>query len=152
MALLLYTAGAVATLITGAHDPLAPPQIKPIDLAIKVALYTVAFLFHRHPAAWLLRSAWNIKWILVPVLIAIVSVLWSQYPYLTLQGSAVLLATTAFGIYFGVRYTVPQQLRLLAWTFSLAVVVSSCFALFFPCTASITASIRAIGGSIYPEK
>ena len=132
VALLLYTTGAVATLISGARDPLAPPEIKPIDLAVKSVLYATAFFFIAIRWRSFVRSAWNIKWILVPVLIAIVSVVWSQYPSLTLRGSAVLLATTAFGVYFGVRYTVPQQLRLLAWNFSLAAAFSFCFVLFFP--------------------
>ena len=44
----------------------------------------------------------------------------------TLRRSLVLLATTVYGIYFGGRFTIPEQLRLLSWTFAL-VVFSSLF-------------------------
>ena len=132
VAMLFYTTGAVVPLISGAHDPSAPPQTSPMDLAIKVVLYTIAFFFIALRWRSFVQSVWNIKWILVPVLIAIVSTVWSQYPSFTVRGSAVLLATTAFGVYFGVRYTIPQQLRLLAWAFFFVLIISFFFAIFIP--------------------
>lgn len=42
------------------------------------------------------------------------------------------MATTAFGIYFGSRFTVPQQLRLLAWTCALVIFFSFGIAILLP--------------------
>jgi exopolysaccharide production protein ExoQ len=130
--MLFYTAGAVVPLLSGADDPQIALQTNPVDLAVKAILYSVAFFLLALRWRTYVEGAWRIKWILVPVLIAALSVVWSQHPLLTLRGAAVLVATTAFGIYFGVRYTIAQQLRLLAWAFSFAVVASFCFVIFLP--------------------
>lgn len=130
--MLFYTTGAVMPFIVGERDPLSPSQIRPMELAVKATLYSVAFCFIAIRWRGVIESARNIKWIVALVLIAIVSMAWSQYPVLTLRGSATLLATTAFGVYFGTRYTVAQQLRLLAWTCFLVVSLSFFFAIFLP--------------------
>ena len=129
--MLLYTAGAVVPLLIGGNDPL-DFQTSPLALAVKVAFYAIAFAFMLPQWRSLVRAAWDIKSILALVAIAIISMAWSQFPSDTLTGSAVLVATTAFGVYFGTRYTVPQQLRLLAVTFSVAIAVSVAFAVFLP--------------------
>jgi exopolysaccharide production protein ExoQ len=130
--MLFYTTGAILPFIVGERDPLSPPQINPIELAVKAALYAGTFFFIAFRWRCLVRNMWNIKWIMVLVLIAIVSTAWSQDPYLTLHASAVLVATTAFGVYFGTRYTVPQQLRLLGWACFSVVALSFLFAIFLP--------------------
>ena len=130
--MLLYTTGAIMPFIVGEVDPLSPTQTKPIELAVKAILYSVAFCFIAIRWRSVIQSAWNIKWIVALVLIAIASMAWSQDPSLTLRASAFLLATTAFGVYFGTRYTIPQQLRLLAWTCFLVVSLSFFFAIFLP--------------------
>src|SRR5579862_6122279 len=50
----------------------------------------------------------------------------------TLRRSVVMLASTAFGIYFGSRFSVPQQLRLLGWTCALLVFTSFLMGIFLP--------------------
>ena len=130
--MLFYTMGAVMPFLVGKIDPLSPTQIRPTELIVKVTLYSVTFYFIAIHWRSVIQSARNIKWIVSLVLIAVASTAWSQDPSLTLRGSAVLLATTAFGVYFGTRYTVPQQLRLLAWTCFLVVVFSYFFAIFLP--------------------
>jgi O-antigen ligase len=44
----------------------------------------------------------------------------------------VLVATTAFGIYFGSRYTVKEQLQLLGWACVLVILSSVLMVVFFP--------------------
>jgi O-antigen ligase len=63
---------------------------------------------------------------------ALVSTLWSSDPGFTLRRSLVLIATTIFGIYFGSRYELPRQVRLLAWTFLILAVLSAACALLLP--------------------
>lgn len=131
VAMLLYTAGAIIAPLLGGNDPL-DFQTNPLSLGIKAAFYGIAFLFMLPQWRSLVRSAWENRWILALVAIAVASVAWSQFPSDTLTGSGVLVATTAFGIYFGTRYTVSQQLRLLALAFSIAMAASVAFAVFLP--------------------
>ena len=132
VAMLFYTAGAVVSLITDDFASEAASQSNPLDLTIKITLYTITLFYTIRWWRSFIATVWSIRWVLVPVLIAAFSVIWSQHPFLTFRGSAVLIATTVFGVYFGTRYTVPQQLRLLAWTFSLVVIASFLFAFFLP--------------------
>jgi exopolysaccharide production protein ExoQ len=132
VAMLFYITNAVMPFIMDQVDPSSPPQSKPIDLAVKATLYLAAFCFIAIRWPIMIESARNIKWIVVLLLIALASTAWSQDPSVTLWSSASLVATTAFGVYFGTRYTVPQQLRLLAWMCSLIVTLSFFFAIFLP--------------------
>jgi exopolysaccharide production protein ExoQ len=130
--MLFYMAGAVLPVLSSSPDKADLPQIRPADLALKVALYAVGFGFIFRRWRSFIRGVWNVKWLVVLLLIAIASALWSQDPSLTLRGSAVLLATMAFGVYFGTRYTVRAQLRLLAWACSLMTACSYFLAIFLP--------------------
>ena len=130
--MLFYATGAVMPFIVGEADPWSPTEMKPMEVAVKAALYSVVFCLVAIRWRSVIHSAWNIKWIVALVLIAIASTAWSQDPSLTLRGTASVLAITAFGVYFGTRYTVSQQLRLLAWTCSLVVSLSFFFAIFLP--------------------
>lgn len=130
--MLFYSTGAIVPLLTGTHDSLAGSTIQPIDVTIKAILYAISFFFMLRCRQRILRACWSIRWVLLPVMLAYVSTAWSQDPLVTLRASVVLTATTAFGVYFGIRYSVPQQLRLLAWTFGLVVVASFLFSLLLP--------------------
>ena len=130
--MLFYLTGVVMSLVFRDADMAAAPQTNPIDLAVKATLYAVSFVFISLQWGSFVRNLWNIKWLLALLLIAIISTQWSQNPSLTLRSDAVLLASTAFGVYFGTRYTVPEQLRLLAWTYSFTIALSYFFALFLP--------------------
>lgn len=129
---LFYTTGAILPFITGNNGQTDSSQINPIDSAIKAAIYTVVFVFISQRLRSFARGLRKVRWIVVLGLVALASALWSEDPSLTVRGSAVLLATTAFGIYFGTRYTVHQQLHLLSWTFLLVIASSFFFAIFLP--------------------
>jgi len=72
------------------------------------------------------------KWIFIFTGVTIFSTLWSFAPDITLRRGLSLLATTILGAYFATRYSLRQQLQLLAWTFGIAVVLSFVFALALP--------------------
>jgi len=129
--MLFCTTGAVLPLLDTGLDPMSA-QIRPREFAVMAALYTLTLFFIAVRWRSFVQGVWNAKWIMALVVIAIVSTVWSQNPALTLRRSAVLLATTAFGVYFGTRYTVAQQLRLLASASSLVVALSFFFAMFLP--------------------
>ncbi len=69
-------------------------------------------------------------WLLVGI--ALASVLWSDNPDLSLRRSISLVGTTLFGVYLAKRYSVNEQLRLLAWTCGIAVLLSIVVAVILP--------------------
>jgi O-antigen ligase len=56
-----------------------------------------------------------------------VSLLWSVAPTSTLIRAFALVGTTLFGIYLATRYSMRQQLQMLAWMFCIAIVLSLLF-------------------------
>lgn len=64
--------------------------------------------------------------------LVLVSVLWSAAPKVTLTRSFLFVATTLFGLYLAARYSLNEQLRLLAWGLGLQAILSFVFALAVP--------------------
>jgi exopolysaccharide production protein ExoQ len=118
--MLFYTANAVG------------PRAASTVVAVKAAFYGLASLFILVRWRRVIQGLLNIKWILALTLLAAASALWSNDPFQTLRGSATLFASTAFGVYLGTRYTVVEQLRLLAWTCFLFIVPSYLIAILLP--------------------
>jgi len=104
----------------------------PLLLAIQAVMYGITLGFvvlHWRKFIGALRAS---GWVLALALLALASTLWSSDPAFTLRRSLVVVATTVFGIYFGSRYPLPQQLRMLAWTFILLATLSAVCALLLP--------------------
>ncbi len=71
------------------------------------------------------------KFLVALVLLAVVSVFWSEEPGLTLRRDVALLGTTLFGLDFAVRYPIRKQLQLLATALSAIVALSVVVQVFF---------------------
>lgn len=71
------------------------------------------------------------KFLIALVFLAVVSVLWSEDPGLTLRRGVALLGTTLFGLDFAVRYPIRKQLQLLAIALSAIVALSVVVQVFF---------------------
>src|ERR687887_205934 len=100
-------------------------QDNPLLLGIQVVMYgvTVSFIvLHWRKFTSGVRAG---GWVLALALLALASTLWSSDPPFTLRRSLVVIATTGFGIYFGSRYKLRRQVRLLAWTFILLAILSA---------------------------
>lgn len=132
VAMLFYTTGAVLPFLLGPQDRLVRGEGDLTAFTIQLLFYLGTFWFMAMNWRTMLRGVLNAKWIICLTLVALASATWSQDPAFTLRRSAVLVATTAFGVYFGSRFTVPQQLRLLATTFALVILASFLIAIFFP--------------------
>ena len=72
------------------------------------------------------------KLLIALVLLTLLSIVWSEDPGLTLRRSVALLATTLFGLDFAVRYSIREQLRLLAIALSGVVLLSVIVQVFSP--------------------
>src|ERR1019366_881272 len=132
VAMLFYTTGALLPIVTARLSRYSGLGPNAVEFAIQGALYGIAFCFIAMRWKAVLRGAMNAKWILALVMVAIVSASWSQDPLITLRRSAVLFATTLFGIYLATRFDVPNQLRLFAWTYVLVICASFFCASFLP--------------------
>ena len=72
------------------------------------------------------------KWLWMIWGIALASTFWSDVPVATLRSSLFLVQVTLFGVYFATHYSLKEQLRLLAVTFSIVVLLSIAIALALP--------------------
>jgi O-antigen ligase len=135
VAMLFYATGALLILVvdgSAVSTGSSPLPGNSLALVLQIAFYSAAFCFIAFGWRNFVHAAWGAQWIIMLSMLAASSAVWSQDPEFTLRRSAVLLATTAFGVYFGSRYTITEQLRLLAWTCALVVVSSYAFGLFLP--------------------
>lgn len=68
------------------------------------------------------------------ILMAIVcfSYFWSINPPQTFRFAVYALGTTAFGLYLATRYTLSEQMNLLAWTYGLLLILSILFVVAIP--------------------
>ncbi len=130
--MLFYSTAAIFPFIAGETDEYARADGNLVAFAIQSAFYLVAFCFIAIHWRTVVRGAWNAKWILLLAFVTVASTAWSQHPLFTLRRSAVMVATTLFGIYFGSRFTVRQQLRLLGWTCALMIFASFFMGIFLP--------------------
>jgi exopolysaccharide production protein ExoQ len=132
VAMLFYTTGALLPLVLGGSSGISRVEGNPLALAVQMTFYSAAFCFIAIGWRNFVHAAWGAKWIITLSILAAASAAWSQDPGFTLRRSVVLLASTAFGVYFGSRYTITEQLRLLASTCALVVIASFSFGLFLP--------------------
>jgi len=131
--MLLYLSSGLTGFLAG-DSHLNPWRVEdnPLLLAIQTAMYAITLGFivlHWRKFANALRAS---VWVLALALLALVSTLWSSDPAFTFRRSLVLIVTTMFGIYFGSRYALARQVRLLGWTFILLAVLSAGCALLLP--------------------
>ncbi|MEH2178865.1 O-antigen ligase family protein [Nostoc sp.] len=71
-------------------------------------------------------------WLYCLLLLAAISIIWSFAPSTTLKNSFTLINSSLFGLYFASRYSLKQQLHLLAWNFGIIIVLSIIFAVALP--------------------
>lgn len=71
-----------------------------------------------------------VLWILV--ILILMSYIWSDYPGYTSSIGREVWQMTAFGLYFASRFSLREQIRLVAWTFGIGSILTLIFSLGFP--------------------
>src|SRR4051794_11721938 len=92
------------------------------DVVIQTAVQVCgAFLILRRGRQMLkaLKAVWPL---LVVVSLAAISTAWSSRPELTLRRSAVLFVSMLLAVYIGERFTIGEQVQLIAQTFCVIMV------------------------------
>ncbi|MEL6460495.1 MAG: O-antigen ligase family protein [Cyanobacteria bacterium J06621_15] len=115
---LFFFTGAISGLIAPTN-PLDSVRQTLIYVGHSLTLILIAILW-RKVFAIVIKE--KLLWILIGTVCA--SVIWSDLPMVTLERILPLLRVTIFGIYFAARFTIKEQLNLLAWAFSLAALLS----------------------------
>jgi exopolysaccharide production protein ExoQ len=131
-AFILYS-GALLTLLrqmTGAISN--PNQSDPVSQLVFFLVYgiTACLVLVWRERFTRIDTGDVLLWLLV--VIALASVLWSAAPEITLRRSIALLGTTLFGVYLAIRFSLREQLRLLAWALGIAALLSLLFVLALP--------------------
>lgn len=131
VSLLLSTGGPITLLkLAGAEGEGAQEGNDPFLQIIFFGIYAVSLL--------LIAARWKqvlpdvskrdkLIWLLLFFIVA--STLWSANPDITLRRSLALVGTTLFGVYLATRYTLKQQLNLLAKAFGVAILMSFVFSI-----------------------
>src|SRR6267154_1838372 len=133
VAMLLYLSGSIlGFLFPDSEFSMLRPESNMFLLAMELGFYGIAF--------GLIALRWNRfvqgllagKWALAVSVLAVVSTIWSNDPSITARRSLVLMGTTLFGVYFGSNFDLSEQIRILAKTFGIIIVLSFYFSLVMP--------------------
>ncbi len=158
LALLHYSGGPLVVILMDgfSEGELGGAPSPQFDFALVqlgfLAIYAVTFfllILRGKRAAYLLTKDRCI-WLLVGL--AIASILWSYAPAITQNRIIALFGTTLFGFYLASRYSLKEQLRLLGWTFGLALILSLLFAVGVPKYGIMGGVHAGAWRGIYPHK
>ena len=111
---LVLATGALQSLIVDSSSSKAISEGNPFLQVVWACIYVIAAIRAAQQSRAILEAIRSNKLLVGLVLIALFSTVWSADPGLTLRRSIALLATTLFGVDFAVRYSIRDQLRLLA--------------------------------------
>ncbi len=154
---LLYYTGTLNFLggITIADDP-ALKRTEPTEGAvlsmIQLLLYAATLLMTgaRYKQILYVASKRKVFWGFVAVIL--LSFLWSQVPDITMRRAVVFLGVTLLGLNISVRYTIREQLFLLAWTMGIMVLINLVFTLGFPWAAIEAGEHQGAWRGVYAQK
>jgi len=130
ISLLHYSGGPLANLLDGGASE-GDLSVGTPDFALIQLLFFVNYLI----SFFLIFARWKKvfyiikkeRYIVVLLAISLFSVLWSDAPKTTAVRNVALIGSTAFGVYLATRYSLKEQLQLLALTFGIANVMSILF-------------------------
>ena len=134
MAMLAFGCQAFALLLVGpiSAQQRISPESNTLALAVNIGFHVVASVFYILHAKKVTLAITRVPWLFALVFYAGLSTAWSQDPNLTFRRSLLLLGTTLFGVYFGSRFELKEQIHILAWTFLLLLVASAGVAIVAP--------------------
>lgn len=114
----------------------------PVSALIQYVIYaiTLFFLVARPKGSLYTISQSSLIWIISGL--AIASFLWSDFSDLSLRRGIATLQTASFGLYIASRFSVKQQLQILAWAIGIVAILSVVFTVVFP-GAAIEAGANA---------
>ncbi len=129
---LVLGTGALQSLIVDSSSSKAISEGNPFLQVVWACIYVITAIRAGQQSRAILEMIRSNKLLIGLVLLTFFSAAWSADPGLTLRRSIALLATTLFGVDFAVRYSLRDQLRLLAVALGGVVLLSVIVQVFFP--------------------
>ncbi|BAZ12218.1 O-antigen polymerase [Calothrix sp. NIES-4071] len=127
---LFFSTTAIIPVLLETQDTIATPD--PYSPLIFMGIYAVMAVLIVIEWQSFKRVVRFDIWVWLLVAIAIASIFWTVAPDITPRRSFLLLGTTLFGAYLAMRFTLREQLIMLACACGLVVVLSFVFAIFIP--------------------
>jgi exopolysaccharide production protein ExoQ len=128
---LLFFSGAFLSEDQGyATDAVKQSNLSLFFIQFLVYLMFLPFIVENRKIILRAFKALYLIWFLVGLVF--LSAAWSEVPADTLKHGVLLLGTTVFGVYYGVRFELDQQLRLLAIVFGISIALSLALGLLVP--------------------
>ncbi len=133
VAMLFYLSGSIlGFLFPDSEFSMLRPESNKFLLVMELGFYGITFALIALRWKRFVHGLLAGKWALAVSVLAVVSTIWSNDPSITVRRSLVLMGTTLFGVYFGSNFDLGEQVRILAKTFGIIVVLSFYFALLMP--------------------
>ncbi|WP_427162001.1 O-antigen ligase family protein [Aliinostoc sp. HNIBRCY26] len=125
---LTFFSGAIGVQIS-LGVALIPSSIQTI---IRYSIFLISFIIIYLHRKKYLRIVYSDRLFWVFTVIVFMSFLWSEIPTETLKDNRDVLYMTAFGLYFAARFSLKEQVKLIANTFFIGALLSTIYALAIP--------------------
>lgn len=129
---LIFFTGGITYLLNGGSIGDSSTSESSISKLLMVGIFgcTIFAIVTWHKK--IIRIALREKFLWILLIIILLSFLWSAFPTATLTNSIKLIGTTLFGLYFGIRFSLKEQLQLLAWALGIGILLSLLFIMLVP--------------------
>ena len=128
--MLVFASGALILLFNPMNR--VGPESDSAALATQLRLHAIASCFYILHAKKVVAAITRTPWWIAMVMLAMCSTAWSQDPFLTFRRSIILMATVAFGFYFGSRFELKEQMQILSWVLLVVLAGSAAVAIVAP--------------------
>ncbi|HBE18537.1 MAG TPA: O-antigen polymerase [Cyanobacteria bacterium UBA11149] len=105
---------------------------EPLTKLLRYGIYLATILLIIARFKSVVRPAMRDPFLWALVGLALMSFIWSDFPDISRKEGFLTLLITLFGLYLASRYTLNEQLRIVAWTTGIAVVFSLLYTLALP--------------------
>lgn len=143
--LMAFSQALIPLLITSDGEKLVESGGSRLLQIIWLFIYILTVYFLSKDIKRVVYTLLTEKTILGLLLYAALSITWSADFALTLQRVVALFGSTCFGAYFALRFTIKQQIVLLAWAFGLNSILSLIACIFFPYIGTMQRPVIYIG-------
>jgi exopolysaccharide production protein ExoQ len=154
--LIIYSGGFLSLIKSGGASEGEAELLAETDstlvLIVFQLIYVVTFvlLVLRWKKVFFVLKADKIIWILLGF--AVASILWSIDPVITFVRCVALIGTSLFGLYLATRYSLEEQLQILALTFGVVIALSFISILLLPQYGIMAAAHAGAWRGIYNHK
>jgi exopolysaccharide production protein ExoQ len=133
IALIIYTGAILSLVVSGGIQENEAIEydssiIRFIYFLIYIATFFLLVLRWRKSMYFLNKF----RWVFPLLIFAVCSLFWSFDQATTLKDTFTLIGSSSFGLYLASRYTLKEQLHLLAWTFAINIILSIVFVIVLP--------------------